>query len=42
MASISTQDVLLAVFGNDVVEDAEDVGLLAEDLLVGIVGEQSA
>jgi hypothetical protein len=36
------QHFLLAVFGDDVVEDGEDVGLLAEDFLVGIVGEQAA
>ena len=36
------QDILLTVFGNDVIKDAEDIGLLAEDLLVGIVGKEAA
>ncbi len=36
------QDVLLLISWDHVVEHAEDVGLLAEDLLVGIVGDESA
>lgn len=34
--------VLLVVARDDVVEDAEDVGLLAEDFLIGVVGEEAA
>ena len=36
------QDFLLAVFGDDVVEDSQDVGLLAEVFLVRIVGDEAA
>ena len=36
------QDLLPAVFGDDVVEDGQDVGLLAEALLVGGVGYEAA
>ena len=35
------QHSLLMVFRDHVVENAQDVGLLAEDFLVGIVGEET-
>src|SRR6185503_14984224 len=38
----SAKHVLLAVFGYDVVEYAEYVGLLAEDLAIGVFSEQAA
>ncbi len=36
------QHSLLLIFRDNVVEHGEDVGLLAEDLLVGVVGDESA
>ncbi len=42
MASICLSTILLPLFRDHVVEHAKDVGLLAEDFLIGIVGEEAA
>ena len=36
------KDLALTVFGDDIVEDGQNVGLLAEVFLVGIIGNQAA
>ena len=42
IASDCAKHLLLLLLGNDVVENAEDIGLLAEYLPIGIVGKQAA